>query len=91
VEDAATYLGKTVAMLVNLLNPEKIIIAGKITASGNTLFSTIEQCVARQTLREFQDKLTIVPTELQPNSTIAAFALIKQAIYEGDLLQKIQV
>ncbi len=91
VEDAATYLGKTVAILINLLNPEKIIIAGKITESGNTLFSTIQQCIAHQTLPEFQNKLTILPTELKPNSTIAAFALIKQAIYEGDLLQKIRI
>lgn len=91
VEDAATYLGKTVAILINLLNPEKIIIAGKITKSGNTLFSTIQQCVTHQTLPEFQNKLTILPTELQPDSTIAAFALIKQAVYEGDLLQKIRI
>lgn len=91
VEDAANYLGKTVAVLVNLLNPEKIIIAGKITESKNVLFSTIQQCVTHQTLPEFQNKLTIVPTALQSNSTIAAFALIKQAIYEGDLLQKIHV
>ena len=91
VEDAATYLGKTIAILVNILNLKKVIIAGKITESKNSLFSTIQQCVAHQTLPEFQNKLTIVPTELQPNSTIAAFALIKQAIYEGDLLQKIHI
>ncbi|MCG6200293.1 ROK family protein [Psychromonas antarctica] len=91
VEDAATYLGKTIAVLVNILNPEKIIIAGKITASGDTLFSIIQQCVAHQTLPKFQNKLSIVPTELQQNSTIAAFSLIKEAIYEGDLLQKIRL
>lgn len=90
VEDAAVYLGKAVAILVNLLNPEKIIITGKIINSKNTLFSTIEQSVARQSLGKFQNKLTIQGTELQQDSTIAAFALIKQAIYEGDLLQKIR-
>lgn len=91
VEDAANYLGKTIAILINLLNPEKIIIAGKITESGDSLFSTIQQCVAHQTLTDFQNKLTILPAALQTNSTIAAFALIKQAIYEGDLLQKIHI
>jgi len=89
VEDAATYLGKAVAILVNLLSPEKIIITGKIINSKNTLFSTIKQSVARQSLGKFQNRLTIQATELQQDSTIAAFALIKQAIYEGDLLQKI--
>ncbi|MEI6897755.1 MAG: ROK family protein [Psychromonas sp.] len=91
VEDAAAYLGKTVAILVNLLNPEKIIIAGKITQSRSILFSAIQQCVAQQTLSKFQNKLTIVATELQPNSTMAAFSLIKQAIYEDNLLQKMHV
>ncbi|MFT6985676.1 MAG: N-acetylglucosamine repressor [Psychromonas sp.] len=91
VEDAANYLGKTVAILINLLNPEKIIIAGKITESKGTLFSTIQQCITHQTLPEFQNKLTILPTKLQPNSTVAAFALIKQAIYEGNLLQEIHI
>ena len=89
VEDAAAYLGKAVAILVNLLSPEKIIITGKIINSKNTLFSTIKQSVARQSLGKFQNRLTIQATELQQDSTIAAFALIKQAIYEGDLLQKI--
>lgn len=90
VEDAATYLGKAIAILVNILSPEKIIITGKIINSKNTLFSTIKQCVARQSLEKFQNRLTIQATELQQDSTIAAFALIKQAIYEGDLLQKIR-
>ena len=64
---------------------------GVITESGNALFSTIQQCVAHQALPEFQNKLKIVATELQPDSTIAAFALIKQAVYEGDWLQKIRI
>lgn len=89
VEDAATYLGKAVAILVNLLNPEKIIINGKITKSEDVLFSTIQQCVAHHSLHEFQKKLKIVPAKLESNSTLSAFVLIKQAIYDGNLLQKI--
>ena len=90
VEDAAAYLGKTVALLINLLNPQKIIIAGKITASQHSLFSTIQQCVVHQSLPNFQGKVSIQATQLKEESNIAAFALIKQAIYEGDLLQKIK-
>jgi N-acetylglucosamine repressor len=91
VEDAASYLGKTVALLINLLNPQKIIIAGKITAAQHSLFSTIiQQCVAHQSLPDFQGKVSIQATLLQEESNIAAFASIKQAIHEGDLLQKIK-
>ncbi|MEH6453628.1 MAG: ROK family protein [Psychromonas sp.] len=90
VEDAASYLGKTVALLINLLNPQKIIIAGKITAAEQSLFSTIQQCIAHQSLPSFQGKVSIQATELQRDTNIAAFALIKQAIYESDLLQQIK-
>lgn len=89
VSDTANYLGKTIAILINILNPEKIIIAGKITASGNALFSTLQQLTTQQTLHAFRKELQILPTHLPENPTLAAFALLKQAIYEGDLLQKI--
>lgn len=91
VEDSAMYLGKIIAILVNLLNPEKIIISGKIIESKNSLFTKINQCIAHQTLPDFQNKLIIAPAELPSNSTISAFSLIKQAIYEDDLLQKIHI
>jgi len=89
VEDAATYLGKAIAILINLLNPQKIIIAGKIIRATTSLLSTIEQCIAHQALPNFQHKVQIETSLLPPDSTLAAFALIKQAIYEGDLLQRI--
>jgi len=89
VEDAATYLGKAIAILINLLNPQKIIIAGKIIVAKTSLLSTIEQCIAHQALPNFQHKVQIETSLLPPDTTLAAFALIKQAIYEGDLLQRI--
>lgn len=89
VEDAATYLGKAIAILINLLNPQKIIIAGKIIRAKTSLLSTIEQCIAHQALPNFQHKVQIETSLLQPDTTLAAFSLIKQAIYEGDLLQRI--
>jgi len=91
VAEAASYLGKTIAILINMLNPEKVVIAGRIINAQNTLFNAIKQCITHQSLPEFQNRVEICPSELHPNSTIASFALIKQAIYEGDLLQKIDV
>lgn len=90
-QQAANYLGKNIAILVNLLSPEKIVITGKIIQAGEVLFSTIEDCIKQQTLPNFHDQLIVTSTELKPDLSIAAFALIKQAIYEGDLLQRIKV
>lgn len=91
VSEAASYLGKTVAMLVNMLNPEKIVIVGKITTVQNTLFNKIQECIVHQSLPDFHSKISISTSELPENPTIASFALIKKAIYEGDLLQKINI
>lgn len=91
VAKAASYLGKTIAMLINMLNPEKIVIAGKITAAQNTLFNAIQQCIVHQSLPDFQKRVVISTSELHADSTIASFSLIKQAIYEGDLLQKMRI
>lgn len=91
VAEAAGYLGKTIAILINMLNPEKVVIAGRITNAQNALFNGVKQCVSQQSLPKFQNNMQICPSELESNSTIAAFALIKQAIYEGDLLQKIDL
>ena len=88
VEEAATYLGKTIAILINIFNPQKIIIAGKISAAQTKLLSPIEQCIAYQVLPNFQNKVHIETSLLKQESTLAAFSLLKQAIYEGDLLQR---
>lgn len=91
VAEAGSYLGKTIAILINMLNPEKIVIAGKITTAQNTLFSSIKQCITHQSLPDFQNRIEISSSDLPANSTIASFALIKQAIYEGALLQKMDI
>ena len=91
VTEAAGYLGKTIATLINILNPEKVVIAGRIIKAQSTLFNAIKQCITHQSLPDFQNRVEISPSELHSNSTIASFALIKQAIYESDLLQKIDV
>ena len=91
VAKAASYLGKTIAILINMLNPEKIVITGKITATQNTLFNAIQQCIVHQSLPEFQNRVVISTSELHTDNTIGAFALVKQAIYEGSLLQKMRI
>jgi len=91
VTEAANYLGKNIAILVNLLSPEKIVITGKINKAGDVVFNTIKACIDSQTLPDFHDQLDVTATELSNDITIAAFALIKQAIYDGNLLQRIKI
>ncbi|QUJ05521.1 ROK family protein [Salmonella enterica subsp. enterica] len=39
------HLGKTIAIAINLLNPQKIVIAGEIIEADKVLLPAIESCI----------------------------------------------
>lgn len=87
IEHAGRYLGKTIAIAINLFNPQKIILAGEITEAEKVLFPAIESCINTQTLPAFRKNLPVVRSELDHRSAIGAFALAKRAMLNGTLLQ----
>jgi N-acetylglucosamine repressor len=82
-------LGKAVAITVNLFNPQKIIIAGQITTAQELIFPALERNVQNQSLKAFHKDLPIVASQTYSQPTIAAFAMIKRAMLNGVLLQKL--
>ncbi len=82
-------LGKAVAITVNLFNPQKIVIAGQITTAQELIFPAIEHNVHNQSLKAFHKDLPIVASQVYRQPTIAAFAMIKRAMLNGVLLQKL--
>lgn len=83
------HLGKAVAITVNLFNPQKIIIAGDITTAQDLIFPAIERNVQNQSLKAFYKNLPIVASQVYKQPPIAAFAMIKRAMLNGVLLQKL--
>ncbi|WP_410965756.1 ROK family protein, partial [Salmonella sp. ZJHZ19_0152] len=53
-------LGKAIAITVNLFNPQKIVIAGDITAAQDIVFPAIQRNVENQSLKTFHNDLPIV-------------------------------
>jgi N-acetylglucosamine repressor len=82
-------LGKAVAITVNLFNPQKIIIAGQIVTAKELIFPAIERNVKNQSLSAFHKNLPIVASLVYKQPTIGAFAMIKRAMLNGVLLQKL--
>lgn len=82
-------LGKAVAIVINLFNPQKIVIAGDITSAKEILFPAIQRNVDSQSLTSFHKDLPIVSSELEQSPTMGAFALIKRSMLNGILLQKL--
>lgn len=81
------YLGKAIAIAINLFNPQKVVIAGEITDAGRILLPAVESCINTQVLKAFRKNLPVVRSELDHRSAIGAFALAKRAMLNGLLLQ----
>ncbi|QXO16633.1 MULTISPECIES: DNA-binding transcriptional regulator NagC [Vibrio] len=82
-------LGKAIAITVNLFNPQKIVIAGQITAAPEIIFPAILRNVHNQSLKTFHRDLPIVASAVDKQPTKSAFAMIKRAMLNGVLLQKL--
>ncbi|MBG6244273.1 transcriptional regulator [Candidatus Symbiopectobacterium sp. 'North America'] len=87
LEHAGKYLGKALAIAINLFNPQKVVIAGEITDAEKILLPAIQRCVNTQVLKEFRQHLPIEVSTLNHLSPIGAFALVKRAMLNGVLLQ----
>ncbi len=80
VRDTATYLGAALAGLVNVLNPDRIVVVGGVTQAGEYLFAPLRREVARRAFAPAVAACTIIPGELHGLAGVygAARAFIDQ-------------
>ncbi len=64
VRDTARYLGAGVANLINVFNPEVVVICGGVTLAGDRLFAPLRQEVTRRAFKPAVQACRIVPGEL---------------------------
>lgn len=64
MSEAAKFLGTGVANLINILNPEMIVIAGGVTRAGDHLFGPLRTEVRRRAFRGAAESCRIVSGEL---------------------------
>ncbi|MEF1255738.1 MULTISPECIES: DNA-binding transcriptional regulator NagC [unclassified Vibrio] len=82
-------LGKAIAITINLFNPQKVVIAGDITQCEEIVFPAIRRNVENQSLTTFHSGLPIVASQIDKKPTLGAFAMVKRAMLNGVLLQKL--
>ncbi len=77
LEEAGWYLGIAVANIVNLLEPEIVVIGGGVAGAGETLFEEIREIVRERAFTTLIASPRIVPCGLGENaSAIGAAALV---------------
>ncbi|MFZ5803074.1 MAG: ROK family transcriptional regulator [Candidatus Omnitrophota bacterium] len=68
VEEAGKNLGKKIAFLVNLLNPEIVVIGGGIEDCGAPLLDTIKATVKEWAVEEASSQVKIIPSAFGENA-----------------------
>ena len=64
VRDTAKYLGAGLANLLNVFNPDIVVVAGGVTHAGDALFGPLRTEVRRRAFRSVSDACRIVPGTL---------------------------
>ncbi len=84
VRDTATFLGAGIANLLNVFNPDVVVIAGGVTQAGEPLFDPLRAEVRRRAFRPAVDACRIVPGELPGTAgVVGAVATFREALVNG--------
>ena len=82
VDKAAVELGRRVASLVNLLNPEIVVIGGGVEGAGAYFLEAIKRTVKESAIEEATRKLKIIPARLGEEAiALGAASLVVQNIF----------
>ncbi len=76
VQETARYLGVGVANLINILNPEVVVICGGVTHAGERLFIPLKREVTRRAFRPAVQACRIVPGALPGTAGVVGAAKV---------------
>jgi transcriptional regulator of PTS gene len=79
-------VGRILAIMVNLFNPQKILIGSPLSQAADILFPAISACIRQQSLPAYSRNIAVESTQFSNQGTMAGAALVKDAMYNGSLL-----
>ncbi|AVJ17854.1 sugar metabolism global transcriptional regulator Mlc [Serratia rhizosphaerae] len=82
-------VGRILAIMVNLFNPEKILIGSPLNRAAEILHPAIMSCILQQSLPIYSQALQVESTQFFNQGTMPGAALVKEALYNGSLLVKL--
>jgi glucokinase len=82
MRETAKILGAGIANMINVLNPEMVVIAGGVTRAGDHLFSPLRAEVRRRAFKSAQEACQIVSAQLPGTAgLVGAIAVFKKETY----------
>jgi glucokinase len=80
VRDTARYLGAGIANLLNVINPDIVVVAGGVTRAGEALFGPLRTEARRRAFKPAVEATKIVPAELPGTAgVVGAVATFKMS------------
>ena len=76
MRETARFLGTGVANMINILNPEMVVISGGVTRAGEHLFAPLRAEVRRRAFRAAEARCQIVPGELPGTAGVVGAAAV---------------
>jgi glucokinase len=76
IAEAGKYLGMGLASMVNVVNPQRIILGGGVIESVDLLFKQTEMWTRREALPKAGDEVEIVKSKLGDYSGVVGAAMI---------------
>ena len=81
LEDTGKHIGVGLTTIINVLNPEKIIIGGGVADAGKILFDAIRKSVNKRAMKVPKQAVSIVKAKLGTEAgIIGAAALVKERL-----------
>ncbi|HOL36179.1 MAG TPA: ROK family protein [bacterium] len=74
--EMATALGAFLAGMVNMLNPDRIILAGGIAQAGEILFDTVRKTIQERSMKVLSASVQVVPAGLGTDAGIISGAAL---------------
>jgi glucokinase len=82
VAETARILGAGIANLINILNPQAVVITGGVTRAGEHLFGPLRSEVRRRAFRTAADACAILPAALPETAgVVGAAGVFKKTLY----------
>jgi len=85
VRDTAHFLGVGVSNLINVLNPDIVVIAGGVTQAGDLLFDPLRAEIKRRAFKSLVDACRVVPGALPLSAGVVGAVAIFRAQTLGDV------
>ncbi|TXK26314.1 ROK family protein [Pontibacter qinzhouensis] len=86
LSDVGINLGKGIAILIQLFNPELIILGGKIAEAKQFITTPIQHSINAYCMSQLREKVTIAVSELGKDAVImGSVATVMENVFEGHL------